>query len=540
MYRKVLFGKEAREKLIKGVNIVCDAVKTSLGPKGRNTVIGTRVGAPHITKDGYTIARNINLVDVEADMGAQMVKQAAFKTVAQAGDGTTTSTVLAQAIVNIGLKYVEEGGNPVEIKKGIDFATKEVVKFISEFSKHVKHDSFEIQQIATISANGDSEIGKLIADAMIKVGTDGSVSANPSNSVDTTVDLVEGMQVDRGYINQLFCTDFHKLTCEMNDVYVLLYDKKITQIADLKAFGELMVTRNKAGLIICEGVEGEAHKTLIANKLEGRVQVCAVNAPGVGIEKMNILQDIASVTNGTVISTEAGIVLSTIDADSLEHHIGKAERVYIDRNSTVIFNDKADQSMKIDRTLQLRSQIREAKDDTERDSLKSRLAKMIGGIAVINVGAHTEAEMGEKKDRIDDAIAATKAAIEEGVVPGGGTLFLRAHQYLGKKYASLNDMSNDFKTGFNIVEHALLSPFTQIMLNSGLDASRLLDESLEKDFYIGYNAKEERFEDLISSGVIDPAKVSRVALENAASIAGMILTTECVLSLETEEGNKNE
>ena len=521
MAKQIVFNNDAREQLRKGVDELANAVKVTLGPKGRNVVIDKKFGAPQVTKDGVTVAKEIELEDGIQNMGAQMVKEVASKTNDQVGDGTTTATVLAQAIVNTGLKNVTAGANPMDLKRGIDKAVAEIVKSIKEQSQEVGGDIQKIRQVATISANNDSAIGDIIAEAMEKVTKDGVITIENAKGIDTTVKVVEGMQFDRGYISPYFVTDTEKMECAYDNPYILIYDKKISTMKDLLPVLEKVVNTGRPLLIIAEDVESEALATLVVNRLRGSLKIAAVKAPGFGDRRKEMLEDIAILTGGTVISEEKGYKLEDADLSML----GQSEKISIDKDNTTIVSGKGNSDMIKARVGQIKAQIEKTTSDYDREKLQERLAKLAGGVAVIYVGAASEVEMKEKKDRFDDALHATRAAVEEGIIPGGGTALIRAAQCL----SNVKPENEDEKLGIEIIRRAVEEPLRMIVENAGLEGSVVVNEVKNgKDDY-GYNARTEQYENLFKSGVIDPAKVTRVALENAASIAGMLLTTECVL-----------
>ena len=521
MAKQIVFNNDAREQLRKGVDELANAVKVTLGPKGRNVVIDKKFGAPQVTKDGVTVAKEIELEDGIQNMGAQMVKEVASKTNDQAGDGTTTATVLAQAIVNTGLKNVTAGANPMDLKRGIDKAVAEIVKSIKEQSQEVGGDIQKIRQVATISANNDSAIGDIIAEAMEKVTKDGVITIENAKGIDTTVKVVEGMQFDRGYISPYFVTDTEKMECAYDNPYILIYDKKISTMKDLLPVLEKVVNTGRPLLIIAEDVESEALATLVVNRLRGSLKIAAVKAPGFGDRRKEMLEDIAILTGGTVISEEKGYKLEDADLSML----GQSEKISIDKDNTTIVSGKGDSEMIKARVGQIKAQIEKTTSDYDREKLQERLAKLAGGVAVIYVGAASEVEMKEKKDRFDDALHATRAAVEEGIIPGGGTALIRAAQ----KLEAVKPENEDEKLGIEIIRRAVEEPLRMIVENAGLEGSVVVNEVKNGKGDYGYNARTEQYENLFKSGVIDPAKVTRVALENAASIAGMLLTTECVL-----------
>ena len=521
MAKEIVFNNDAREQLRKGVDALANAVKVTLGPKGRNVVIDKKFGAPQVTKDGVTVAKEIELENGIENMGAQMVKEVASKTNDQAGDGTTTATVLAQAIVNTGLKNVTAGANPMDLKRGIDKAVAEIVKSIKEQAQEVGGDIQKIRQVATISANNDSAIGDIIAEAMEKVTKDGVITIENAKGIDTTVKVVEGMQFDRGYISPYFVTDTEKMECSYDNPYILIYDKKISTMKDLLPVLEKVVNTGRPLLIIAEDVESEALATLVVNRLRGSLKIAAVKAPGFGDRRKEMLEDIAILTGGTVISEEKGYKLEDADLSML----GQSEKISIDKDNTTIVSGKGNSDAIKARVGQIKAQIEKTTSDYDREKLQERLAKLAGGVAVIYVGAASEVEMKEKKDRFDDALHATRAAVEEGIIPGGGTALIRAAQ----KLEGVKPENEDEKLGIEIIRRAVEEPLRMIVENAGLEGSVVVNEVKNGKGDYGYNARAEKYENLFQSGVIDPAKVTRVALENAASIAGMLLTTECVL-----------
>ncbi|MCH5243961.1 MAG: chaperonin GroEL [Lentimicrobiaceae bacterium] len=520
--KEILFDQEAKNRLKKGVDALCDAVKVTLGPKGRNVIIDRKFGAPHVTKDGVSVAKEIELKDTVENMGAQMVKEVASKTNDLAGDGTTTATILAQAIVRTGLKNVTAGANPMDIKRGIDKAVEEVVAQIKKMSRKVGDSVEKIEQVATISANNDSNIGKLIAEAMKQVKKEGVITIEEAKGTETNVKVVEGMQFDRGYISPYFVTDTEKMEAVMENPFVLLYDKKISVMKDFLPVLEKTVQTGRPLVVIAEDIDGEALATLVVNRLRGSLKIAAVKAPGFGDRRKEMMEDIATLTGGTVVSEEKGLKLEDIDLTFL----GQAEKITIDKENTTIVNGKGKKADIQDRVNMIKAQIEKTTSDYDREKLQERLAKLAGGVAVIYVGAASEVEMKEKKDRFDDALHATRAAVEEGIVPGGGVAYLRCISALDK----LKVDNDDERVGVEIIRRALEEPLRQIVTNAGLDGSVIVDKvKAGKDDY-GFNARTETYENLLATGVIDPAKVTRVALENAASIAGMLLTTECVLA----------
>jgi chaperonin GroEL len=527
MAKEIYFDVEAREKLKKGVDALANAVKVTLGPKGRNVVIGKKFGAPHVTKDGVTVAKEIELKDPIENMGAQMVKEVASKTADIAGDGTTTATVLAQAIVTAGLKNVAAGANPMDLKRGIDKAVTEVVTNLRKISKVVGNDNSKIEQIATISANNDETIGKLIAEAMKVVGNDGVITVEEAKGTETEVKTVEGMQFDRGYLSPYFVTNAEKMITEMENPLILISEKKISSMKELLPILEPVVQAGKSLLIIAEDVDGEALGTLVVNRLRGSLKVAAVKAPGFGDRRKAMLEDIAILTGGVVVSEDRGMTLDSVTMDML----GTAQKIDIDKDNTTIVNGKGKKADIQARVGQIRAQIEQTTSDYDKEKLQERLAKLAGGVAVLYVGAPTEVEMKEKKDRVDDALAATRAAVEEGIVPGGGVALIRAIESLDK----LKGANEDEMTGIQIVKRAAEEPLRQIIANAGGEGAIIVQKVREGKADYGYNARTEKYEELYKSGVIDPTKVTRIAVENASSIAAMLLTTECVIADEPEE-----
>lgn len=523
MAKSIHFNIEAREGLKRGVDALANAVKVTLGPKGRNVVIGKKYGSPAITKDGVSVAKEIELENEIENMGAQMVKEVASKTADLAGDGTTTATVLAQSIITTGLKNVAAGANPMDLKRGIDKAVAKTVESLRALSKEIGDDNKKIEQVATISANNDSAIGKLIAEAMKKVGKDGVITVEEAKGTDTTVDVVEGMQFDRGYQSPYFVTNAEKMVAEIESAYILIYDKKISSMKDLLPILEKVVQTGKPLLIISEEVEGEALATLVVNKIRGSLKISAVKAPGFGDRRKEMLQDIAILTGGTVISEEQGRKLEDVTMDDL----GRAESITIDKDNTTIVGGAGDKAAIQARIAQIKAQIENTTSDYDREKLQERLAKLAGGVAVLYIGAASEVEMKEKKDRVDDALHATRAAVEEGIVPGGGVAYIRAVASLDAK---VKGQIADEQTGMQIVRRALEEPMRTLTSNAGIDGSIVVQRIKEGKGDFGFNARTETYENLFKAGVIDPTKVSRVALENAASIAGMLLTTECVIA----------
>ncbi len=523
MSKMIFFDIEARNKMKKGVDTLANAVKVTLGPKGRNVVIEKKFGAPQVTKDGVTVAKEIELEDPIENMGAQMVKEVASKTADIAGDGTTTATVLAQAIIGEGLKMVAAGANPMDLKRGIDKAVSLVVENLRSQSQTVGNDSKKIQQVATISANNDETIGKLIAEAFAKVGKEGVITVEEAKGTDTTVDVVEGMQFDRGYVSPYFVTNSEKMEAELQNPYILIYDKKISAMKDILHILEKVAQTGRPLLIIAEDLEGEALATLVVNKLRGTIKVAAVKAPGFGDRRKEMLQDIAILTAGIVVSEEQGYKLENADLT----YLGQAASVTIDKDNTVVVGGKGKKVDITARVNQIKAQVENTTSDYDREKLQERLAKLAGGVAVLYVGAATEVEMKEKKDRVDDALHATRAAVEEGIVPGGGVAYIRAVASLDAK---VKGQLADEQTGMQIVRRALEEPMRTLTANAGIDGSIVVQRIKEGKGDFGFNARTETYENLFKAGVIDPTKVSRVALENAASIAGMLLTTECVIA----------
>ena len=527
MAKEITFDIDAREQLKQGVDALANAVKVTLGPKGRNVIIEKKYGAPQITKDGVTVAKEIELEDSVNNLGAQLVKEVATKTGDAAGDGTTTATVLAQAIINVGLKNVTSGANPMDLKRGIDKAVAEVVKAIRKQSQIVGNDYDKIEQVATISANNDSEIGALIAEAMKKVSKDGVITIEEAKGTATTIEVVEGMQFDRGYISPYFVTNTEKMECEMENPYILIHDKKISSLKELLPILEPAVQSGRPLLIIAEDVDSEALTTLVVNRLRSNLKISAVKAPGFGDRRKEMLEDIAILTGGMVISEERGLKLESATLEML----GTAEKVTIDKDNTIIVNGAGKKQSIADRINQIKAQIAATTSDYDREKLQERLAKLSGGVAVLYVGAGSEVEMKEKKDRVDDALSATRAAIEEGIVPGGGVSYIRAIEAVAK----LKGDNDDEKTGIEIIRRAIEEPLRQIVTNAGKEGAVVVQKVSEGTGDFGYNARMDRYENLLAAGVVDPAKVTRVALENAASIAGMFLTTECVIVDKKEE-----
>jgi chaperonin GroEL len=527
--KNITYGEDARQAILRGVNKLADAVKVTLGPKGRNVVIEKKFGSPTITKDGVTVAKEIELADPLENMGAQMVREVASKTSDVAGDGTTTATVLAQAIYREGIKMVTSGHNPMELKRGIEIAVKKAVESIDKLKKGV--DAKEIAFVGTISANGDEEIGKIIAESMDKVGKDGVITVEEAKGLETTLEVVEGMQFDRGYLSPYFVTDAERMEAVLENARILIFEKKISSMKDLLPVLEQTAKQGKQLLIIAEDIEGEALATLVVNKLRGTLQVCAVKAPGFGDRRKAMLEDIGILTGGKMISEDLGIKLENVKWDDL----GEAKKIVVDKENTTIVVDTTDRKRKeaiAGRVKQIRAQIEETTSDYDREKLQERLAKMVGGVAVIKVGAATETEMKEKKARVEDAMHATKAAVEDGIVPGGGVALLRAMDAV----ATLKE-AGDIQVGINIVKRALEEPSRQIIANAGIEGAVILKELREKGGNIGFNAATEKIEDLLAAGIIDPAKVTKSALQNASSIASLMLTTEALIS-EIKEKDK--
>ncbi len=532
MAKRIIFQADAREKLKKGVDALAEAVKVTLGPKGRNVVLDKKFGAPMITKDGVTVAREVELKDPIENMGAQMLKEVASKTNDVAGDGTTTATVLAQAIVREGLKNVTAGSNPMEIKKGIDLAVREVVAQLKKMSREVAN-SKEIAQVGTISSNNDEEVGKLISEAMEKVGKDGVITVEEAKGLETYLDTVEGMQFDRGYLSPYFITNADNMEVEMENPYILIYDKKISQMKDLLPILEKVVQTGAPTLIIAEDVDSEALATLVVNKIRGSLKIAAVKAPGFGDRRKAMLEDIAILTGGMMISEERGYKLENTGLDML----GKADKITIDKDNTTIVGGAGVADDIKSRINQIKAQIDASTSDYDKEKLQERLAKLSGGVAVLYIGAPTEVEMKEKKTRVEDALHATRAAVQEGIVPGGGVALVRTIAFLEKGKGGINDnlLSGDIGVGVGIVRRALEEPLRQIVGNCGLEPGVVLQKVRDGKDDFGFNARTETYENLYKSGIIDPTKVTRSALENAASIAGLLLTTECVITDEPEE-----
>ena len=527
MAKEIKFNIEARDELKKGVDALADAVKVTLGPKGRNVIISRQFGAPHITKDGVTVAREVELEDEFQNMGAQLVKEVASKTGDDAGDGTTTATVLAQAIVAVGLKNVTAGANPMDLKRGIDKAVAEVVAGIREMSEEVGDDFKKIEDVARISANNDETIGRLIAEAMQKVKKEGVITVDEAKGTETNIEVVEGMQFDRGFISPYFITDTEKMECVYDNPFILLYDKKISNLKDILPILEGTAQSGRGLLIIAEDVDQDALAGLVVNRLRGSLKVCAVKAPGFGDRRKEMLEDIAILTGGTVISEDKGMSLATATMQDLGH----ANNITVNKENTTIVNRDTNKELLDARVAQIKAQIEQTKSDYDREKLQERLPKLAGGVAVLHVGAPSEVEMKEKKDRVDDALSATRAAIAEGIVPGGGVAYIRCLDRL----ANLKGANDDEQTGIAIVERAIEEPLRQIASNAGVEGAVVVQKVREASGDFGYNARTDTYEHLMAAGVIDPAKVTRVALENAASIAGMFLTTECVIAQKKED-----
>jgi chaperonin GroEL len=527
MAKDIKYNVEARELLKEGVDALSNAVKVTLGPKGRNVIIDKKYGAPQITKDGVTVAKEIELDDPFANMGAQMVKEVASRTNDDAGDGTTTATVLAQAIIGVGIKNVTAGANPMDLKRGIDKAVAEVVTNLNKQSKNVGADIEKVKQVATSSANNDETIGALIAEAMGKVSKEGVITVEESKGTDTYVDVVEGMQFDRGYISAYFMTDGEKMEAVMEKPYILITDKKISTLKEIMGVLEPVAQQGRSLVIIAEDVDGEALATMVVNRLRGTLKIAAVKAPGFGDRRKEMLQDIAVLTGGTVVAEDTGLKLEQATIDML----GTADKIVINKENTTVVNGGGKKAAITARVAQIRKQMDSTTSDYDREKLQERLAKLAGGVAVLYVGAVTEVEMKEKKDRVDDALAATRAAVEEGIIPGGGVAYIRAAEALEK----LKGANDDETTGIAIVRRAIEEPLRQIVANAGGEGSVVVNKVRESKGSMGYNARTDKYEDLFAAGIIDPTKVARVALENAASIASMFLTTECVLVDKKEE-----
>ena len=527
MAKEIKFDIEARDSLKRGVDALANAVKVTLGPKGRNVILGKTYGAPHITKDGVSVAKEIELEDPFENMGAQLVKEVASKTNDDAGDGTTTATILAQSIIGVGLKNVTAGANPMDLKRGIDKAVAKIVAEIRSMAQEIGDNFEKIEHVAKISANGDEQIGQLIAEAMRKVNKEGVITVEEAKGIETTVEVVEGMQFDRGYISPYFVTNSEKMEAQLENPYILIYDKKISTLKEILPILEQTVQTGRPLLIIAEDIDSEALATLVVNRLRGGLKVCAVKAPGFGDRRKAMLQDIAILTDGVVISEETGLKIDAVTLDML----GKAEKITVDKDNTTIVGGAGDKEAIRERSAQIKAQIANTTSDYDREKLQERLAKLSGGVAVLYVGAPSEVEMKEKKDRVDDALSATRAAVEEGTVPGGGTALLRAVHALD----GLVGENDDETTGIEIIRRAVEEPLRQIVANAGKEGAVIVQRVKDGEGDFGYNARLDQFENLYVSGVIDPAKVTRVALENAASIAGMFLTTECVIAEKKED-----
>ncbi len=526
MAKEIKYNVEARELLKEGVDALADAVKVTLGPKGRNVIIDRKFGAPHITKDGVTVAKEVELEDMFANMGAQIVKEVASKTNDDAGDGTTTATVLAQSIIGVGIKNVTAGANPMDLKRGIDKAVETVVKDLKGQSQQVGDNIQKIEQVATISANNDSTIGKLIAEAVSKVNKEGVITVEEAKGTETHVDVVEGMQFDRGYISAYFVTDTEKMEAQLDKPLILITDKKISTMKEIMSVLEPVAQNGRSLVIIAEDVDGEALSSLVVNKLRGTLKIAAVKAPGFGDRRKEMLEDIATLTGGTYITEDKGYRLEDVKLDML----GTADKVTINKENTTIVDGNGDKNAIAARVAQIRKQIEVSTSDYDKEKLQERLAKLAGGVAVLYVGAATEVEMKEKKDRVEDALAATRAAIEEGIIPGGGVAYIRATVALEQ----LKGDNDDENTGIAIIKRAIEEPLRQIVTNAGGEGSVVVNKVREGKGSFGYNARYDRYEDMLEAGILDPTKVSRVALENAASIASMFLTTECVLAEKKE------
>ncbi len=527
MAKEIRYNVEARELLKDGVDALCNAVKVTLGPKGRNVIIDKKFGAPQVTKDGVTVAKEVELEDTFANMGAQMVREVASKTNDDAGDGTTTATVLAQSLISVGIKNVTAGANPMDLKRGIDAAVEKVVESLKKQSQVVGSDFDKIEQVATISANNDKKIGKLIAEAMAKVNNEGVITVEEAKGTETHVDVVEGMQFDRGYISAYFITDTEKMEAQLDKPYILITDKKVSTMKEIMGILEPVAQSGRSLLIIAEDVDGEALSALVVNKLRGTLKIAACKAPGFGDRRKEILEDIATLTGATVISTDKGMKIEDAGLEAL----GTADKVTLNKENTTIVDGAGKKEAIAARVQQIRASIENATSDYDREKLQERLAKLAGGVAVLYVGAATEVEMKEKKDRVDDALAATRAAVEEGIVPGGGVAYIRAVEAL----EGMKGENDDQTTGIQIVKRAIEEPLRQIVANAGGEGSVVVNKVKEGKGAFGYNARDDRYEDMLAAGIIDPTKVSRVALENAASIASMFLTTECVLAEKKED-----
>ncbi|MDR0941772.1 MAG: chaperonin GroEL, partial [Bacteroidales bacterium] len=527
MAKEIKFDIEARDSLKRGVDALANAVKITLGPKGRNVVIEKKFGAPHITKDGVTVAKEIELADAFENMGAQMVKEVASKTNDNAGDGTTTATILAQAIVSVGLKNVAAGANPMDLKRGIDKAVAAVVANLNSQTELIPSDGDKVEQVARISANNDDEIGKLIAEAMKKVKKEGVITVEEAKGTETTVEIVEGMQFDRGYISSYFVTNTEKMEAVLDNPFILLYDKKVSTMKELMPILEAVVQTGRPLLIIAEDVDGEALTTLVLNKLRGSLKIAAVKAPGFGDRRKEMLQDIAVLTGATVVSDEVGLKLEAAGMEVL----GSCEKITINKDNTIVVGGAGEKASIEARVAQIRSHIASTTSDYDKEKLQERLAKLAGGVAVLYIGAATEVEMKEKKDRVDDALSATRAAVEEGIIPGGGVALVRAQAALD----AVTTVNDDEATGVHIIRRAIEEPLRQIVANAGGEGSVVVQKVREGKGAFGYNARTDVYEDLKAAGIVDPKKVTRIALENAASIAGMMLTTECVIAEEKKD-----
>ena len=527
MAKEIRYNVEARELLKQGVDALCNAVKVTLGPKGRNVIIDKKFGAPHVTKDGVTVAKEVELEDTFANMGAQMVREVASKTNDDAGDGTTTATVLAQSLISVGIKNVTAGANPMDLKRGIDAAVAKVVESLKAQSQVVGSDFDKIEQVATISANNDRKIGKLIAEAMAKVNNEGVITVEEAKGTETHVDVVEGMQFDRGYISAYFITDTEKMEAQLDKPYILITDKKISTMKEIMGILEPVAQSGRSLLIIAEDVDGEALSALVVNKLRGTLKIAACKAPGFGDRRKEILEDIATLTGATVISTDKGMKMEDAGIEAL----GTADKVTLNKENTTIVDGAGSKQAIAARVQQIRASIENATSDYDSEKLQERLAKLAGGVAVLYVGAATEVELKEKKDRVEDALAATRAAVEEGIVPGGGVAYIRAVECL----EGVKGENDDQTTGIQIVKRAIEEPLRQIVANAGGEGSVVVNKVKEGKGAFGYNARDDKYEDMLAAGIIDPTKVSRVALENAASIASMFLTTECVLAEKKED-----
>lgn len=520
MAKEIIFNTDARTKIKNGIDILADAVKVTLGPRGRNVIIEKPSGVPHITKDGVSVAKEVELSDPFNNVGAQLVKSVANKTCDDAGDGTTTATVLAQAIVSAGLKNITAGANPMDLKRGIDAAVKAVIDSLNS-QKRVVEDSAIIEQVATISANNDAQIGTLIANAVNKVSTDGVITIEESRGTETYIKIVDGMQIDRGYLSPYFVTDTERMECVMENPYIFITDRKVSQFNEILPVLEQVVRSNRPLLILADDVDSEALTSLVVNRLRGGLKICAIKAPGFGNRRKEMLEDIAILTGGQVISDEKGMDVSNVTLDQL----GEAEKIIVTKDNTIVISDDSTKDSVDARIKQIKNLMSSVESEYDREKMRERIAKLSGGVAVLYIGASTEIEMKEKKDRADDALCATRAALEEGIIPGGGTAFIRAIESL----ADVKSKNADFNTGVDIVRNALQAPLRQIAFNSGVEGAVIVNKVMEGSGDFGYNAREDEFVNMFESGIIDPVKVARVALENAASIGGMFLTTECVI-----------